>query len=161
MFSDPQFWVFVSFLIFIAAIFNPIRKVLFTNLDNKIQEIKKSIDEAEKLKNQAQEILSEIEKRQNEVENEIENINQEAKNNILSYEKKFNEKLSDQINKKKNLASVKIDQITREANNAVKQYVAETTISSIIDILEKKLDGDEKEKILNGSIEELSLVLKN
>ena len=50
MFSDPQFWVLVAFVIFIVVVFNPIRKILFSSLDNKIKEIKDSIENAEKLK---------------------------------------------------------------------------------------------------------------
>ena len=46
MFSDPQFWVAVAFFGFIAAIFNPVRKILFSNLDNQITQIKESINEA-------------------------------------------------------------------------------------------------------------------
>ena len=54
MFSDPKFWITISFIIFIALIFNPIRKILGTSLDLKIKEIKDSIDEAENLKNETQ-----------------------------------------------------------------------------------------------------------
>ena len=43
-------------------------------LDDKIQEIKNSIDQAEKIKNDAQITLSEIKKRQNEVKGEIDLI---------------------------------------------------------------------------------------
>ena len=32
MFSDPQFWVAVAFVAFIAAVFNPVRKMLTTKL---------------------------------------------------------------------------------------------------------------------------------
>ena len=68
MFSDPQFWVAVAFVIFIIAIIKPVRSLLSTSLDNKINEIKDNIEEAENLKNDSQVILSEIKKRQNEVE---------------------------------------------------------------------------------------------
>ena len=50
MFSDPQFWVFIAFIIFIGALIKPVRKILSVNLGNKIQEIKNSINEAEKIK---------------------------------------------------------------------------------------------------------------
>ena len=46
MFSDPQFWVFIAFIIFIVAIAKPVRKILSINLGSKIQEIKNSIDQA-------------------------------------------------------------------------------------------------------------------
>ena len=40
MFSDPQFWVAVAFVAFIAAIFNPVRKILTSNLDAQIKDIR-------------------------------------------------------------------------------------------------------------------------
>ena len=46
MFSDPQFWVAVSFILFIAAIFNPVRKMLVSSLDAQISEIKTKIDKS-------------------------------------------------------------------------------------------------------------------
>ena len=45
MFSDPQFWVAVSFILFIAAIFNPVRKILTSSLDTQIKDIKNKIDQ--------------------------------------------------------------------------------------------------------------------
>ena len=57
MFSDPQFWVAVSFVLFIAAIFNPVRKILISSLDSQIKEIKFKIEEAENLKNEAQKLV--------------------------------------------------------------------------------------------------------
>ena len=62
MFSDPQFWVAVAFFAFVAVVFNPVRKILTTNLDQQIKQIKDTIEEAEKLKNDAQVTLSEINK---------------------------------------------------------------------------------------------------
>ena len=64
MFSDPQFWVAVSFILFIAAIFNPVRKMLVSSLDAQISEIKTKIEEAENLKNEAKKTLSELKKRE-------------------------------------------------------------------------------------------------
>ena len=60
MLNDPQFWVFVAFVIFITAIFKPLKKILIVNLDKKINEIKNSINKAEEIKNEAQKNLSEI-----------------------------------------------------------------------------------------------------
>ena len=54
MFSDPQFWVAISFILFVAAIFNPVRKILTSSLDAQIRDIKNKINEVENLKNEAQ-----------------------------------------------------------------------------------------------------------
>ena len=108
MFSDPQFWVFIAFIIFIGVIIKPVQKILTINLGDKIQEIKDSIDQAEKIKNDAQLTLSEVKKRQNEVKGEIDLIEKEAKEKITMIEKNAHTKLIDQINKRNALAAVKI-----------------------------------------------------
>ena len=119
MFTDPQFWVAVAFFMFIAVIFNPIRKILISNLDTQIKQIEVNIDEAENLKNEAQITLSEVKKRQSEVQKEIELIYKDAKKKIIKIEEMTQQKLKDQIQKRQVLASAKIDQLTRDANQEI------------------------------------------
>ena len=161
MFSDPQFWVFIAFMGFIGVVFNPIRKFLASNLDNKIYEIKKSINTAEKLKSEAQQTLSDIKKRQKEVAQEIKKINQDSKNRIFVAEQNALKKLKEQIDKRNKLFNIKINQMTREANIEIHQYVAQTAINAAIVILEKKLNKDEKQNLINKSVDELNLILKH
>ena len=161
MFSDPQFWVFIAFIIFIGVIIKPVRKILSINLGDKIQEIKDSIDQAEKIKNDAQLALSEIKKRQNEVKGEIDLIEQEAKEKITIIEKNAHTKLIDQINKRNALASVKIDQITRDANTEIQKHITQIAISATVNILEKKLNDKENQNLINQSVNELGSALKN
>jgi len=161
MFTDPQFWVAVAFIIFVVAIFNPIRKILISNLDAKINQIKVSVDEAENLKNEAKITLSEIEQRQSDVQKEIELIHQDAKNKIIKIEEITEQKLKDQIQKRQALASAKIDQLTREANHEIQQNITSTAIEATVNLLQKKLDLNEKKNLINVSINELNSVLKN
>ena len=94
MLSDPQFWVAVAFAVFVIALFNPVRKMLSSSLDQKILEIKNNIEEAENLKNETQVTLSDIKKRQNEVELEITQINTNAKEKIQILEVQAKKKLN-------------------------------------------------------------------
>ena len=161
MFSDPQFWVFIAFIIFAGVIIKPVRKILSINLGNKIQEIKNSIDQAEKIKNDAQLTLGEIKKRQNEVKGEIDSIRQEAKERIAIIEKNAHTKLTDQINKRNALASIKIDQMIRDANTEIQKHITQIAISAAVNILEKKLNDKEKQNLINQSVNELGSALKN
>ena len=161
MFSDPRFWVFIAFIIFIGIMIKPVRKILSINLGDKIQEIKDSIDQAEKIKYDAQLALSEIKKRQNEVKVEIDLIEQEAKEKITIIEKNAHTKLIDQINKRNALASVKIDQMTRDANTEIQKHITQIAISATVNILEKKLNDKEKQNLINQSVNELGSALKN
>lgn len=161
MFGDPQFWILISFLIFVALVFNPVRKILSKNLTEKIDEIKKNLNDAEKLKNESQKTLSEIKKRQNEVKNEIQNISNEAKEKIEILKQNAQIKLKEQINKKNELAKVKIEQMIRETQGEVQQFITTVAINTTIEIIEKKLDENEKQKLINQSIAELNTALKN
>ena len=161
MLSDPQFWVLIAFIIFIGFMIKPVRKILSINLGDKIQEIKDSIDQAEKIKNDAQVALSEIKKRQNEVKGEIDLIEQEAKEKITIIEKNVHTKLTDQINKRNASASVKIDQMTRDANTEIQKHITQIAISATVNILEKKLNDKEKQNLINQSVNELGSALKN
>ena len=161
MFSDPQFWVAVAFVAFIAAIFNPVRKILTSSLDAQIKDIKNKIDEAENLKNETQTTLSEIKKRQNDVQIEIQDIHKDAEKKVKQLEENNEAKLKDQIAKRQVLAEAKIDQLTRDANNLIQSHISSTAIAATISILQQKLNNQEQQKLIDKSIEELGSALKN
>jgi len=161
MLSDPQFWVAVAFVIFIIAIFNPVRKVLISSLDGKINEIKTSIEEAENLKNETQVILGDIKKRQNEVALEIKEIHLVAKETIKNLESQALKKLNEQSTKRELIAKAKIDQMARDANISIQLQITQTSIEAAVKLLEKKLNQEEKQGLINQSITDIGLVLKH
>ncbi|MDC0044791.1 hypothetical protein OAJ12_00165 [Pelagibacteraceae bacterium] len=161
MFSDPQFWVAVSFILFIAAIFNPVRKILTSSLDGQINEIKNKIDESENIKNEAQKTLSELKKREQEVEKEIKALSDNAASKIVGLEEQSKQKLKDQIEKRKILAENKIDQLVRDANVSIKNYISSTAINTTIHILNNNLTDEKKASLISESIKEMNSVLKN
>ena len=161
MLSDPQFWVAVAFVIFMIAIFKPVKKILTLSLDSKINEIKKNIEEAEKLKNETQFTLSDIKKRQNEVELEIKEIHSKTKERIKILESQSQMKLSELSDKKNIMAKTKIDQMARDIKIQIQLNISHTAIETVIKILEKKLDVQEKQNLIDQSIADLALILKN
>ena len=161
MLSDPQFWVAIAFIIFLLAIFNPIRKILVSSLDSKIEEIKNSIEEVENIKSETLVTLNNIKKRQNNVQLEIKTIYSNAKEKIQILESQAQEKLNEQMNKRELLSTTKIAQMTRDANISIKQHITQTSIRAAVSLLEKRLNKDEKQILINQSIKDLGTVLKN
>lgn len=161
MLEDPQFWVAIAFVIFLLAIFNPIRKILVSSLDSKIEKIKNSIEEAENLKSETQITLNDIRKRQNNVKLEIETIHLNAKEKIQILETQAQEKLNEQMRKRELLSTAKIAQMTREANISIQKHITKTSLEAAVSLLEKKLNKDEKQNLINQSIKELGIVFKN
>tara|TARA_B100000575_G_C23013216_1_gene583599 strand:+ start:165 stop:650 length:486 start_codon:yes stop_codon:yes gene_type:complete len=161
MFSDPQFWVAISFILFILAIFRPVKKILAENLDIKINEIKNKINEAENLKTEAQKTLSELKKREAEVENEIRKFKDDTSEKIKNFEITSVDRLNEQINKRKILAENKIDQMLREANMSIKIYISNISIETVNNLLQTKLTDDKRKTLIETSIKELNTVIKN
>ena len=160
MFSDPQFWVAVSFFLFILAIFNPVRKILKSSLDSQISEIKKNIEETENLKNEAHKTLTELETRKNEVQKEIKDLKLSTENKISELKESYSKKLADQIEKRKVLAESKIEQFVREINISVKNFISNSAIEATTRILNNNLSSEKKSDLINESIKELNTVLK-
>tara|TARA_B100000029_G_scaffold488128_1_gene544341 strand:- start:121 stop:606 length:486 start_codon:yes stop_codon:yes gene_type:complete len=161
MFSDPQFWVAAAFIVFVAVIFNPVRKILTSSLDKQINEIKNSLEDAENLKNEAQISLSEVKKRQNEVQSEIELINNNASKKIIQIQENLEAKLKEQIEKKQSLATLKIEQMVRDANNEIYEYISSKAIQIIKYLILNKLNDEEKQNLIYSSIKELETSMKN
>ena len=161
MFSDPQFWVAVSFILFIAAIFNPVRKILTSSLDAQIKDIKNKIDEVENLKNEAQKALDELKDRETQVEKEIQNLKLESEKRIAELKDISATKLTDQIEKRKILAENKIEQLVRDTNNSIKNYISSVAIEATRNILLQNLSKDKKSALIEESITEFNTVLKN
>ena len=161
MFSDPQFWVAVSFILFIATIFNPVRKILTSSLDAQIKDIKNKIDEVENLKNEAQKALDELKERETKVEKEIQILNLESEKRIAELKDISTTKLTDQIEKRKILAENKIEQLVRDTNNSIKNYISSVAIEATKKILIQNLNKDEKSALIEESITEFNSVLKN
>ena len=161
MFSDPQFWVAVSFILFIAAIFNPVRKILTSSLDAQIKDIKNKIDEVENLKNEAQKALDELKERETKVEKEIQNLNLESEKRIAELKNISAIKLTDQIEKRKILAENKIEQLVRDTNNSIKNYISNVAIEATRNILLQNLSKDKKSALIEESITQFNSVLKS
>ena len=161
MFSDPQFWVAVSFVLFIAAIFNPVRKILTSSLDAQIDDIKNKIVEAENIKHEAQKALNQLKDRENKVEKEIENLKLESEKRIADLKDISTSKLAHQIEKRKVLAENKIEQLVRDTNNSIKNYISSVAIEATRNILLQNLNKDKKSDLIEESIMEFNSVLKN
>ena len=85
---DATFWVAISFVIFVGVLFYlKVPQKIYDSLDESIKKIKKEIDEAEKLKDEAKNILSEYEtkisKSKQEVNLLIKKAQNESEKNII------------------------------------------------------------------------------
>ena len=158
---DATFWVALSFLIFLGVlIYFKITPKIKTLFDENILTIKKQISEAELLKEEAKNILSEYEKKISnskiEVKSMIDKANENSEKNILKTNKDFHLLME---NRKKN-ADERIKQMKNQALKDIKNASVKIALESVEKLLKNSLDKSKLDKIYNQSIEETKLALQ-
>ena len=161
MMIDATFWVMISFFAFIGLLvyFKIPQKIKIT-LDENINNIKKQIDEADKLKEDAKNILTEHEKKisnsKTEVEQMINKANEEAEKNVI----KTNEEFHNLMETRKKNAEERIKQLKNQALKDIKNTSVKIAIESVEKLIKNSLDKSKLDKIYSSSIEETKLALK-
>ena len=77
--ENPETWVAVAFVFFLVALFKPIKKMLTSKLDGRTETIKSELDEAQRLREEAQHTLAEYQRKQRDALKEAEGILAEAR----------------------------------------------------------------------------------
>tara|TARA_B100000003_G_scaffold134828_1_gene120976 strand:+ start:169 stop:666 length:498 start_codon:yes stop_codon:yes gene_type:complete len=161
MIMDATFWVTISFLIFLGIlVYFKIPQKIKEVLEQNILNIKNQINEAEKLKEDAKNILIEQEKKisnsKNEVDEMINKANEEAEKNVIRVNKEFHNLME---NRKKN-AEERIRQLKNQAEKDIKNASVKIAIESVEKLIKNSLDKSKLDKIYSSSVEETKLALK-
>ena len=158
---DATFWVMISFFLFVGLlIYFQIPQKIRTSLDENILNIKNQIDEANKLKEDAKNILTEHEKKisnsKTEMKSMIAKANEEAEKNVIKANEDFHNFME---NRKKN-AEDRVKQLKNQALKDIKNTSVRIAIESVEKLLKNSLDKSKLDKIYTSSIEETKLALK-
>ena len=161
MIIDATFWVMISFFAFLGLlVYFKVPQKIKAYLDENISSIKNQIDEADKLKEDAKNILTEHEKKisnsKAEVKQMISKANEEAEKNVVKTNQDFNNLME---TRKKN-AEERIKQLKNQAIKDIKNASVEIAIASVEKLIKNSLDKSKLDKIYNSSLEETKLALK-
>ena len=157
---NATFWVAVSFFIFIGIlIYFKVPLKIKNSLENNILEIKKQIEEAEKLNSEARNILGEHEDKlinsKKEIKKMIDKANDDVEKEILKTNKEFHQLME---LRKKN-AELRINQMKQQAIRDVKNASVSIAINSVEKLLKNSMDKSKLDKVFLKSIEETKLAL--
>ena len=159
---DATFWVAISFFIFFAGlIYLKVPQKINGSLINQINEIKKELDEAEKLKVEAKNLLSDYESKIDKSKKETKDIINSAKKysekTILENTKKFHQIMDD---RKKNLEQ-KIVQMKENALKDIKNISIKISIEAVENVIKNSIDKKKLEKLYAKSLEQTKTALKH
>ena len=159
---DATFWVAISFFIFFGGlVYLKVPQKINASLNNQISEIKKEIDEAEKLKVEAKNLLSDYENKIDKSKKEEQEIINLAKQNsekmILEKTEKFHQIMEI---KKKNVEQ-KIAQMKDNALKDIKNFSVQISMDVVEHLIKNSIDKSKLEKIYSKGLEQAQTTLKN
>ena len=161
MIIDATFWVAVSFFIFIGVlIYLKIPSKVSNVLNENIKTIKGEVEDAEELKEESKNILSEYEKKISHAKAEVKVMLDTATDGAEKYVLKINEELHTQMENRKKNTEDRIKQMKNQAFKDIKNASVKIAINSVESLLKNSLDKNKLNKIFTTSIEETKSALK-
>ena len=157
LFSDPKFWLLVSFITFLILMFKPFKSMMIGGLDKKIDEIKQNIDKSLESFTQAEEKLKNAEDQTEDLSNKVDEIISNAETQAEFISKNIIERTSQTIKSKEKNSIDRIKQIELSAIQSIKAQ-ASLELNKIINNYFSSLSEDTKTKILNKSITDLKSI---
>ena len=158
---DATFWVAISFFIFLGGlIYLKVPQKINISLTDKINIIKKELNEAENLKEEAKILLSEyeskIDKSKKESKQIIDASKKESEKSIVEKTNKFNHIMDE---RKKSIEQ-KIVLMKQNALRDIKNISIKISIKSVENLIKKSVDKDTLENLYKKSLSQAKISLK-
>ncbi len=152
---DATFWVAISFLIFIALlIYKKVPGLINKVLDDKISEIKKKVEESEKLKNDSEKLLSTYQAKLNNSKKECDLILQNAKKISDKDTKELTEKFKNNLKSRERSVEEKITNLKNEALKEIELKAAMLSTDAVREIMKNEIDEKKRADINFTSVKQ-------
>lgn len=153
---EAESWVAIAFLIFIGSlIYLGVHRRLIDGLDQRGTRIKSELDEARRLRDEAQALLAEFERKGREAENEAGAIIAGAKTEAERLAAEAKMRMQDFIARRTKMAEEKIAQAEAQALADVRAAAADVAVAAAEKILNVAAKGKVAEDLLAKGIEDV------
>lgn len=156
LYDNPGFWVAVAFVIFILIFARPVWKFSVKSLDKKINAIETSIEEATKLREEAQDLLASYKRKLATAEKEAEDIVGQAREEALTLKAQMAKDLKSSLNRREKLALDRISQAENDATSEVRIMITDVALAATRQLLIENIDNQKADELINKSIVDLS-----
>ena len=158
---DATFWVAVSFVIFfIVLVYLKVPYKINNTLNKLIKDIKNEIDESEKLRIEAKNLLDNSQNKLDTAENIKKEILDQAKKDSDKLIIELNDKFHKSSDLKKNLAENKINQMKENAIKEIKDASIKIAVDSVKKIISTSVDKSKLDTLFQKNLNETKEELK-
>jgi F-type H+-transporting ATPase subunit b len=142
MFAEAETWVAIGFLIFVGIlIYVGVPKMILGALDDRAKRVQNELDEARRLKDEAQKLLAEYQGKQKQAETEAASIVAGAKAEAERIAVEAKAKMEEFVARRTKMAETKIAQAEAQAVADVRAAAAEAAVTAAEKILTDTVKG--------------------
>lgn len=150
---DATFWALVGLVLFFVLIaYLKVPAKITAGLDGRAERIRRELDEARRLREEAQAVLAEYQRKRKEAEAEAETILSTAKVEAERMTTEARAALDEMIVRRTAAAETKIAQAEAQAVAEVRARAAEVAVAAARVLLEAKVTGDVAGRLLDDGI---------
>jgi F-type H+-transporting ATPase subunit b len=154
--SAPDFWVGIGTLIFLGIlVWMKVPALITGALDARAAAIAKELDEAKRLRSEAEALLLEYKKKRSEAESEAAAILAEAKGEAERYAKESRTAIAAQIERRSRQAEEKIAQAEAQAIAEMRALAADRAIAAAERLVAARLDDKQAADLVKRSLEQI------
>jgi F-type H+-transporting ATPase subunit b len=154
--TEPEFWVAVSFIIFLGVLFYfGVHKKLATMLDARALEISEELAEARRLREEAEKVLADYRRKEGEAANEAGSIIAFAAKEAEMLAAETRKSVKEHFDRRMKLAEEKIARAEQDAVSEVRSVAVDAAVAAAQSLIAEKLTPDRAEKLVTESIDSL------
>ena len=153
---DNTFWATVALVIFVAVVFYfKVPGTISKSLDERANRIRNELEEARRLREEAQQLLAEFQRKRKEAEKDAADIVSAAKREADILLDEARRKTEDYVTRRTALAEQKIAQAEREAVNEVRASAIDIAVEASRAMLAAKSAATSGVDLFKASLEEI------
>lgn len=153
---DATIWAAIALVIFLGIVFKAgVHKKIGESLDDRSDKIKNELDEARKLREEAQELLAEYQRKRKEAELEAEEIVEAAKREADLIAEDATQKTAEHVARRTAMAEQKIAAAEAQAVSDVRAAAVDLAVNAAEKIIAGKATGATADKLIKSSIAEV------
>ena len=153
---DATFWATVALFIFIGIlIYMKVPGMLARSLDERAERIRNEIEDARRLREEAQQLLAEYQRKRREAEQEAADIVSAAKREADMLLDEAKARTEEHVARRTTLAEQKIAQAERDAVNDVRARAVDIAVEAARSVLGDKVDAKLSADLFKSSVEQV------
>ena len=150
---DATFWAFIALVIFLGiVVYYRVPGLIGKSLDERAAKIRNELEEAQRLREEAHQLLGEYQKKRKEAEQEAGEIVAAAKREAESLVEDAHKKTEEYVSRRTALAELKISQAERDAVAEVRSIAVDVATEAARAVLAGKLDAKASAELFKDSL---------